>query len=156
MSARPSGEDMGLIDRPAVSHDLDDVKIGSGHDQENSRPTNFCMVFHEWAAGTRTPRATTSAIKFVLAFGTPLPRGTGDLHPQIKHFEQCTARARAHRREAEGRCDQGHLSDDLGLVSEDIHSIKQPALAETAVELKLYRNGVELPHLFCPVFGSGW
>jgi len=70
MSARPSGEDMGLIDRPAVSHDLDDVKIGSGHDQENSRPTNFCMVFHEWAAGTRTPWATTSAIKFVPAFGT--------------------------------------------------------------------------------------
>jgi hypothetical protein len=38
--------------------------------QRNSRRTNFRMVFHEWAAGTRTPRATTSAIKFVLAFGT--------------------------------------------------------------------------------------
>jgi len=28
------------------------------------------MVFHEWAAGTQTPRATTSAIKLLLAFGT--------------------------------------------------------------------------------------
>jgi hypothetical protein len=37
---------------------------------EHSRRTNFCVVFHEWAAGTRTPRATTSAVKFVLAFGT--------------------------------------------------------------------------------------